>query len=466
MRVSKNKVRAESARSGPAACARMAGLTGALRLRGLIAICLIGIFAPVDSAYAIPPFARQTGLECNACHTVYPQLTALGRQFKLNGYTMGQAPFYEKFGAWAQASFTHTAKDQPDDAAPHFGKNDNFALDQVSLFYGGKLFGKIGAFLQGTYDGVGRVFAWDNMDVRFADTASIGGGNLVYGVSLNNSPGVQDVLNSSPVWGFPFDGSALAPAPAAGPLIAEGLGQIAAGATVYAMWNNAFYGEAGAYHTLSHASIDTLTGDSEGTPQSDGPAPYWRFFWQTDWGKSNLALGTFGLYAPLYPDGDKSQGSDAYTDIGVDAQYQYMGQRDSVTARMNFIQEYQDLHASHALGNADNNSNQLSSFNASASYLYDKTLQFTAGGGVVWGDSDAAYYGTTNGSPDSQNVTLQVDYLPLNKTPWKTYPWFNPRLSLQYVHYFEFDGSTHNVDGAGRNAGDNDTVWALLTLTF
>src|SRR5437870_2084308 len=33
-----------------------------------------------------PAFARQTGLACSACHTHYPELTATGRAFKLNGY--------------------------------------------------------------------------------------------------------------------------------------------------------------------------------------------------------------------------------------------------------------------------------------------------------------------------------------------------------------------------------------------
>jgi len=33
-------------------------------------------------ASAIPPFARQTGLACEACHTMPPELTAFGRRFQ------------------------------------------------------------------------------------------------------------------------------------------------------------------------------------------------------------------------------------------------------------------------------------------------------------------------------------------------------------------------------------------------
>ena len=40
------------------------------------------------NAYAVPSFARQTGLACEACHTVFPQLTPFGRVFKASGYTL------------------------------------------------------------------------------------------------------------------------------------------------------------------------------------------------------------------------------------------------------------------------------------------------------------------------------------------------------------------------------------------
>jgi hypothetical protein len=37
---------------------------------------------------AVPSFARQTGMACAACHTVFPELTPFGREFKLNGYVL------------------------------------------------------------------------------------------------------------------------------------------------------------------------------------------------------------------------------------------------------------------------------------------------------------------------------------------------------------------------------------------
>jgi hypothetical protein len=36
----------------------------------------------------VPIFGRQTGMECSACHTIFPQLTPFGREFKLGGYVI------------------------------------------------------------------------------------------------------------------------------------------------------------------------------------------------------------------------------------------------------------------------------------------------------------------------------------------------------------------------------------------
>jgi hypothetical protein len=50
-------------------------------------VCLLLLILP-RKAHAIPSFTRQTGFSCDECHTVYPNLTPFGRDFKLHGYTM------------------------------------------------------------------------------------------------------------------------------------------------------------------------------------------------------------------------------------------------------------------------------------------------------------------------------------------------------------------------------------------
>lgn len=435
-------------------------------LQVLILLAALFFLDTWHPAYAIPSFARQTGYPCTACHTIYPQLTPLGRQFKLNGYTDGTQDLVKQISAWLQTSYTHTSKDQTSAPAPHFSTNDNLALDQASLFFGGKIADKVGAFLQGTYDGVGRQWTWDNMDVRFANQATLAGKALVYGLSLNNNPSVEDLWNTTPAWSYPFDSSAVARGPAAATLIEGGLGQIAAGGSAYAMWGQSVYLETGLYHTLSTGAIRSLGGDPGGTPSSDGVAPYWRFAYEKQFGASDLSVGTFGLTARLYPGRDQSMGSDRFTDVGIDARYQWTGARDNVTARFSVIHEKQNLPASFALGDAANPSNRLQSLNTSITYTYDQTLGFTASVGHLWGKADPALYGTTTGSPATTSLTFQVDWLPLNKKPIEWYPWFNPKFTAQFVHFTRLDGSTANTDGAGRNASDDDAIFLLTTFTF
>jgi len=154
-----------------------------------------------------------------------PALTSFGRQFKLNGYVWGDRPDvpFIPLAAMLQTSLTHTAEGQPGGAAPHFNANNNVALDQLSLFYAGRIAPHVGAFVQGTYDGVAGTAALDNVDIRFANQGTVAGTDVIYGLSLNNNPTVQDLWNTTPAWGFPFASSPLAPTPAAATLIDGGL---------------------------------------------------------------------------------------------------------------------------------------------------------------------------------------------------------------------------------------------------
>ena len=51
-------------------------------------------------------------------------------------------------------------------------------------------------------------------------TGKIGGKDLIYGLTLNNNPTIQDAWNTLPGWGFPYTDSDYAPGPGASTLIA------------------------------------------------------------------------------------------------------------------------------------------------------------------------------------------------------------------------------------------------------
>ena len=151
---------------------KRSSIGGCLALLGAL-VCLS---IASSSAWAIPAFARQMGVECTTCHTAYPQLNAFGREFKLTGYTLssGDVPWYKKLALMTEPSFTHTSADLSD-PPDSFGANNNLALTQTSLFFGGRIAGKAGAFVQGTYDGVGKVLSWDNTDLRLAGSTTLMG---------------------------------------------------------------------------------------------------------------------------------------------------------------------------------------------------------------------------------------------------------------------------------------------------
>ena len=89
-------------------------------LKVVVSLVILGLWLslPTNQAQAVPSFARQTGLECTACHTMFPELTPVGRNFKLNGFTAtkhGDKPYEwpPPVSAMVQLSFTHLNKDRP-----------------------------------------------------------------------------------------------------------------------------------------------------------------------------------------------------------------------------------------------------------------------------------------------------------------------------------------------------------------
>jgi hypothetical protein len=445
------------------------------RLRRVLAVTLAAIaghaICAPSSAHALPSFARQTGLPCTKCHTNFPTLTPFGRDFKLNGYLKRSG---ERTGSWqdvfkdvhlaamAMPSFTHTNAGQPGGAAPgDFGDNDNFAVTQYSLFYGGRLFWKIGAFVQGTYDGVGHQWSIDNTDIRFADVTTLADRSLVYGVTFNNNPTVQDLWNTTPAWGFPFSASGLAPTPAAAALLQGGLSQQVLGIGTYALWDDLVYGEVTAYSTLGKNIQSSLGVDPTGEAQINGLAPYWRLALERTWGAHYLEVGHYGLWAGTYPGRDQSAGRDTTSDIAFDAQYQFFSAQHDVTVLTTFLHENDDWSASHKLGLTDRGTTVLNTFNLTGSYLYDKTYGLTVSFFDITGHRDAAFFANNpTGSPDSYGEIIQLDYLPFNKGGGPAFwPSSSVKLSLQYTLYQRFDGSHSNVDGAGRTASDNNTLY-------
>jgi hypothetical protein len=439
----------------------------------IVAVCLgvalsivagAALIVDLPEANALPSYARQTGQQCAACHNGFPELTPYGRLFKLNAYTFGGGTSdYPPLAVMTYGSFTHTQAPQAGGAAPHFGPNDNFAVDQTSVFYGGEIAPNLGAFAQVTYDGVARSLAWDNTDIRYARTTTILGSETIFGVSLNNNPTVQDVWNTTPAWSFPFVASALAPSPAAATMIEQSFAQQVAGLTAYTYFDRTIYLEFGGYRTLSPGVQSTLGVNSPTNNVINGVAPYWRLAIQHDWDVNSLEVGMFGMAASITPQRAYGFGADHLMDFGVDAQYQYLAEHNSFSVQASAIFERQNLMASSnpALGFASNGYNVLRSYHAKASYYYDQTYGATLGVFRVDGTPDAKLYASPPGnSPNSSGVIGELDYIPFNHGGPDFWPWLNVKFGLQYIYYPQFNGVT------GPLAADNNTFYAFAWLVF
>ncbi len=253
-------------------------------------------------------------MQCIACHTEFHLLTDMGRQFKLSGFTMSaDETDLPPLAFMFEPSFTRTQSGHDGGAAPGFGNNNNYAMDQISIFYAGRLFGpyaskwfgadtsaflnKIGIFSQTTYDGVAKTWSWDNTELRYADVGTITDHAATYGFYLNNNPTLQDPWNSTPAWGFPFSGSKLAPTPAASTLIDGTLAGQVGELGVYAMIDSSFYVDVGGYRTLGTRFQRAVGVDPSGETQIAGLAPYWRIAYTKPVGDATWELGAFGLAA-------------------------------------------------------------------------------------------------------------------------------------------------------------------------
>lgn len=441
---------------------------------GMLVLSLAAFSQP---ALAVPSFARQTGLACEACHTVFPQLTPFGRVFKASGYTLFNTRKVQDIDE--QKRNTLSLSDLPPVSLMVLGsssfatkandvKSSKTSTDfpqQVSLFYAGHITDNLGAFIQITYSDQSGSFGMDNTDIRFADVATVSGHNLIYGVSLNNNPTVQDLWNSTPAWGEPFVGSPAQQAPAGGSQIEGAMAGSVAGLSAYGYLDNALYAEVGVYRSALQGASVANNGDTN-NKIIEGVAPYWRIAYEQDWGNNSWEIGALGEYAalqnPMTPAGAAINGplqhapTDRFLDAGIDSQYQYIDDENQITVASRWIHENQKLDASYAATNSTNRSNKLDTFNLTASYFRYRKIGGSLGFFSVSSSNDAVYFGTAQGSTNSNWGTAEVDYV----------PWQNIKLGLKYTAFMKFDGATSNYDGAGRKASDNNMLYGFLWVAF
>ena len=426
------------------------------------------------SVPAVPSYARQTGLPCSGCHYTPPELNPAGRKFKLLGYIDKDK---EKKGITDNSSKKHAGLDLlaslPLSVAletsftalktPQPGtQNGSFEFPQdVSLFLSGAWTSHIGSFLQVTYDTQADHFSSDNTDIRYANKTNLAGKELVYGLTLNNNPTVEDLWNSTPAWGFPWIASDFAPAPTATPIINGPLAQDVAGLGGYAMWDNHLYVD-GTIYTSEHVGVPQPN-TGTGLPHNiRGVAPYWRVAWQELTPKTQYEVGTYGMHMESTP-GAVVGLKDEYTDWAADFQIdRTVFRRDVLSLRGTYIRENSDLAASYAAMAALQPSHHLNTALVNAEYHIGNRYSATFGWFDTGGTVDPLFYtqspvtGSANGSPRGAGYIANLSVWPMQ----------NLLLAVQYTGYTRFNGAATNYDGAGRNASGNNTVYMDVKFVF
>jgi hypothetical protein len=401
-----------------------------------------------QQALAVPSFARQTGQNCVACHAggQFPELTPYGRLFKLTGYTIG-----ERALPLAMMAVVTANKQKVNDPTQGKTQDGSLIFNTASLFIAGKISDRVGGFAQITYNNYDNQNnpdgTWaghsgsDNLDIRYADHLIDNNRDLIYGFTLHNNPGVQDVFNSAPAWGYGVVPGSTGQGSGTSTILEDGLGQQVAGIGAYAYWNKTLYAELTGYRN-GDGVFSFMTQGNGGQVYIKGTNPYVRLALTKEWGPHNVMVGLTHFDVHPYTDQTNLSGAtDHYRDTGIDAQYQYLLDPYTLTAMVTRIHETIDPDASTGVP-----SDTVDSLRAKASFTYQAkygaTLSYfnysnTGNSASAFSAVDARY--------GSRGWTPEVFWTPVQYV----------RLGLQYTTFNRFNDTSDN-------AKDNNTLFFYI----
>ncbi|MHB1678716.1 MAG: hypothetical protein ACYCSS_14515 [Sulfuriferula sp.] len=413
------------------------------------------------NAHAVPAFARQTGQNCLACHAggQFPELTPYGRLFKLTGYTIGKRTIpLAVMGVFGSTNVKGPAATGPG----HTATDGTLTFDTGSLFVAGKITDKSGVFAQFTYNnysgdsGASGHVGSDNTDFRYADQMVNGDQNFIYGFDMNNNPGVQDVWNSTPAWGYNVVPISTGFGPAAVPVIDGGLAQQAIGTGAYLYWDKTVYAEISGYRTGDGVYSFMTQGNGQQI-NIKGENPYLRLALTHEWGAQNIMLGYSYFDVDEYVPGMQNL-TNHYRDNTIDFQYQYLLDPHTFTVEMTRTNETVNY------GDAGAAPDTVNSMMAKASYTYEAKY----GAALSYFNISNSSNNISNTNPSFNPNAIAGEFGSQTGTEGWTpevfwLPVQNVRIGVQYTMFTRVDGVANGVNPNdsfnGKASGDNQIVF-------
>jgi len=475
---------------------------------GALGLLSLAVFAP-KSSFAIPSFARQTGLACDVCHTVFPHLTPFGREFKLHGFTYDYSSLIKMVreaakkraaegggmpdlvinkipmvsvriaGMWANqdggSMVGHGRITNNQDAFSYpagYPTKDTFNLVKGdSLYIAGEITPHLGAWVEigGWNDSGGSASLAGYDAILNGGDHTVDNKNFTYGLSFENMVGFDDVGQAGPGnWGIPDTMNPLSTHntlfdPFGGSAIVEG---VEAYAMLGDFTHGGIYGNIGLY--------DPSNGNDEGTPpvaiggnsKLAGNGSWHGAkhvdtyvnveYWLPGFKNIYSMIGAFGYFGQEKMESPASQYySDNVNDYGLEAQAQYIGGKNLVE----FFGEVQKQHDSEFYGEdwwtlhpySTGTSVNRTGIALKADYYYDRTYG-------VYVKYMYAHSGTVQ-DLDYSGYILGVSW----------YPWQNVNVRVERMMWSKYHPGQayyYQTDGVKPSASDFDVTAIKVMYLF
>ncbi|RUL70916.1 cytochrome C [Dyella choica] len=428
---------------------------------GLAALPLLA----VQTAQAVPAYARQTGSACADCHAgAYgPALTPYGMRFKMNGYTdtNGQGT---KIPLAVQINGRRIV--------PAKGQSSNL-LSEADIYLAGRVTDHVGGFVKVADYNNGQdkfITQLNDLDLRFvAKDLNLGGKEALIGVSVNNSPGFTDPVDALPA--NTLNGPPTVSGTLLNPSSANNLSHRVIGATVYTLYDKNWYGELGTYNSLPVSTQYDLGYTRSGDPGRFSNTVYARFAYMRDFKRQFVSAGLVGLTTMRQR--PRSGPSEHLTDLGYDVTYQYLGNHENIVqfAYVNIMERRR--YATTPLGPLPGQVAQprgvVHDQTLTLTYVFKQSYGVTIAHMVSTGTHDIVRF-VPYGQPETSSNSFTVFWTPFGKDDSFT-SIANLRLAAEWFRFNKFNGSSSNVFGAppgapATNARDLNAFLLFASVAF